>query len=439
MTELLLLLLLLLLLPFFSALFSLDRSCLDEWCDDDDDDEWWCDEWCLDDELFDLLDDDELCFSSLSFSFSLFLSLSFFELLLVDEWLPNVALDVPVIITSEFDELDDVGDDEWCDLLGEPIELVLNFFTLQLLQHHVDSCPFAMSESLIWGLWHSWWYNEVHLMHSIKRFFALTSIWPQITHDKSSNRMSWICVSIALSSTAAIESLLDESGNEMINGISCVWPLESVVMTVVVDVVLVVAIICTGLEQLESLDLLDERLTAALITPLPVALLSSAIYFLLNVFINILFGPCFCFITSSRALRMFSAASVFGECKHFKAWRNTGSNSTLATILISIILSNDFIFTFNSQNFRKMFRTTNKMAKALFRQANMNSFFSFSLLLQNAGNPVHQRLGRSFHPSSCTFVKRLKSSTQHSVRLGWIEINSLCFSVGSANVSHTAA
>lgn len=140
--ELLPLLPLLLLLLFpFSALFSLERS----WCrdDDDDDDEWWC-EWCLDDddELFDLLDE---LFSR---------SLSFREMELDDDWwLLNAAPIVPVIITSELDELDDVGDDEWCDLLcGDPIVLDdLKRFTLQLLQSHVDSCPLAKSYMFGWN------------------------------------------------------------------------------------------------------------------------------------------------------------------------------------------------------------------------------------------------------------------------------------------------
>lgn len=133
--ELLPLLLLLLLLLPFSVLFSLDRSCRE-----DDDDEWWCDEWCRDDddELFDLLD--ELCSRSLS--------LREVEVELDDEWwLLNAAPIVPVIITSELDELDDVGDDEWCDLLcGDPIVADdLKRFTLQLLQTHADSCPLVKS------------------------------------------------------------------------------------------------------------------------------------------------------------------------------------------------------------------------------------------------------------------------------------------------------
>lgn len=136
-----LLLLLLLLFPF-SVLFSPERS----WCrDDDDDDEWWCDEWCRDDdddELFDLLD--ELCSRSLSF-----LEVVVVVVELDDEWWPllNAAPIVPVIITSELDELDDVGDDEWCDLLcGDPIVADdLKRFTLQLLHSHVDSCPLAKS------------------------------------------------------------------------------------------------------------------------------------------------------------------------------------------------------------------------------------------------------------------------------------------------------
>lgn len=139
--ELLPLLLLLLLLFPFSVLFSLDRS--DRSCREDDEDEWWCEEWCLDDdddELFDLLD--ELCSRSLSLSFREV------EAELDDEWwLLNAAPIVPVIITSELDEVDDVGDDEWCDLLcGDPIVFDdLNRFTLQLLQSHADSCPLAKS------------------------------------------------------------------------------------------------------------------------------------------------------------------------------------------------------------------------------------------------------------------------------------------------------
>lgn len=149
-----------------------------------------------------------------------------------------------------------------------------------------------------------------------------------------------MCVSMALSSMAAIVVTAGGvSGNEMMTGISWVWPLESVVKTVVVVAELVVtAIICTGLELLESSDLLlDERRINddnddVVFVPLPVALLSSAMYFLLNVLISILFGPCFSFITSSSAFRIFSAASLLDECKNFKACRNTGSSSTLAAI-----------------------------------------------------------------------------------------------------------
>lgn len=138
---------------------------------------------------------------------------------------------------------------------------------------------------------------------------------------------------MALSSSVAIDVVVAVSGKEMMTGISCGWPVKSVVNTVVVDDDdVVTAIICTGLELLESLDLFDERRTDAFTIPLPVALLSSAMYFLLNVLISILVGPCFCLITSSSAFRIFSAASLFDECKNFKACRNTGSNSTLAAI-----------------------------------------------------------------------------------------------------------
>ena len=87
-----------------------------------------------------MLDDDELC------------SLSRFEPL-DDEWVPKLPLKLPKIITSEFEELDDVGDDELLDLFGEPVECDdLNLFTLQLLQHHDSSWPLIKSESFICGL-----------------------------------------------------------------------------------------------------------------------------------------------------------------------------------------------------------------------------------------------------------------------------------------------
>lgn len=192
---------------------------------------------------------------------------------------------------------------------------------------------FSHTESLITGLWQSWWYNDVHFMHSMRRFFALKSMRWQITHTKSSKKLLWMFASIALSSSVAIDVADAVSGNEIITGISCGWPVKSVVNTVVVDDELVVtAIICTGLELLESLDLCDKRRTDACTMPLPVALLSSAIYFLLSVLMSILLGPCFWRITSSSAFRIFSAASLFDECKNRNACRNTGSKSTLAAI-----------------------------------------------------------------------------------------------------------
>lgn len=269
-------------------------------------------------------------------------------------------------------------------------------------------------------------------MHSMRRFFALKSIRRQITHDKSSNKLLWICVSIALSSTAAIEALFVVSGSEIINGISWVWPLESVVMTVVVDVELVVAIICTGLELLESLDLFDDRLTDALITPLPVALLSSAIYFLLSVLMSILFGPCLSLITSSNAFRIFSAASVFEECKNFKACRNTGSNSTIAAIFsFNQIYSLSFTHTktvlMNNHRVNKccpqskiyiQFPKSQTKWPKPYLAAKMNFFFllllllfTFSLLLFLLweGNGLQYINGSEdlFRASSSTFVKRL--------------------------------
>lgn len=213
---------------------------------------------------------------------------------------------------------------------------------------------------MITGLWHSWWYSEEHLVHSIRRFFALKSMRRQITHVKSSKKLLLMCVSMALSSTAAIVVAAGGvSGSEMMTGISWVWPLESVVITVVaVAEFVVTAIICTGLELLESLDLLlDERRTDDddddAFVPLPVALLSSAMYFLLNVLISILFGPCFSFITSSSAFRIFSAASLFDECKNFKACRNTGSNSTLAAIFSTFNIYMLCFFFSRSSNYKQ--------------------------------------------------------------------------------------
>lgn len=94
----------------------------------------------------------------------------------------------------------------------------------------------------------------------------------------------------------------------MITGISCGWPLLSVVSTVVVVVAVVAATtavvvvqICNELELLlpiESLELCDDRRADTIgfgfgltTIPLPVAEHSSAKCFLLNVFTSILLEP----------------------------------------------------------------------------------------------------------------------------------------------------
>lgn len=128
-------------------------------------------------------------------------------------------------------------------------------------------------------------------------------------------------------------------------GISCCCPLLSVVSTVVVVDApdarpIAVPVIWTGLELLllllESLDLCEWRRTEAGVgfttTPLPVAKLSSAKCFLLKVLTSILLEPWRCLIISSNTLRIFSAASVLGECSSWSACRSTGSSSVLVAI-----------------------------------------------------------------------------------------------------------
>lgn len=59
----------------------------------------------------------------------------------------------------------------------------------QLEQYHTCFGT-SICESRICGTWHSWWYKEWHSWHSTSLFLAPTSIPLQITHVRSSSRIS---------------------------------------------------------------------------------------------------------------------------------------------------------------------------------------------------------------------------------------------------------
>lgn len=215
--------------------------------DDDDDD----DTWCL------LIDDFDL----------LLLLLLLFpwwsdELRFDDEWL--------LLIGTQFDD-DDEDDEGDEDLAGRRVDVNIVMVTSsiistgddksrtggisQLLQHHNCSWSSLRSTSNIGGEWHSWWYNDWHLVHSIKRFLAVQSRQRHTSHEHSSNSFRLLFSSIILVSWSLVISPL--SVNAMIIGISCPCMAKSVDKIVVAPVDN-----CTGLELLlllESLDLYELR------------------------------------------------------------------------------------------------------------------------------------------------------------------------------------